>query len=62
MENIILLWTCDEVNIGVYGSEATMLTEAKLRWILSLKAYNNQYLLILQTYNCYFHMTTVTLY
>ncbi len=31
---IIQIWTCDEGNMEFYGSEATILTEAKLRSIL----------------------------
>ncbi len=36
---IIQIWTCDEGNIGFYGSEATILTEAKPKLILLPKIY-----------------------
>ncbi len=35
--NIIQIWTYHEGNIVFYGSEATVLTEAKLRTILLQK-------------------------
>ncbi len=36
---IIQIWTCDEGNVEIYGSQATILTEAKPRSILLPKIY-----------------------
>ncbi len=37
--DIIQIWTCDEANMEFYGSEATILSEAKPRSILLPKIY-----------------------
>ncbi len=39
MRNMIQIWTCDEGNMEFYGSELTILTEAKPRSILLPKIY-----------------------
>ncbi len=52
--DIIQIWICDEGNMEFYGSEATILTEAKPRSILLLKIHKTQLPDIIGQYLLYY--------